>query len=629
MRGEYDIIEWRNAVNELNQCVKSVKGMEDKIYGRLKFSYDRLRSLEIQKCFLYCSLFREDYEFFRKELIEGWIDGGLIDELGKRQEAYDRGHDFLNRLEKNCLLEKTIGQGGQVFKMHDVVRDMAIKSIGAGFGYMVKAGMNLKKVPNESEWIRDLKKVSLMANGISKIPVGLILSNNADLEEIPSSFFEDMVGLKVLDLSGTSIKALPDSISNLVNLSALRLRKCKRLKYFPSLAKLRALKKLDLHKAGIEEVPQGMAMLVSLEYLDLFCPKLKEIPTGILPSLPSLQYLVVYLSSAITKRINLEEVARLSKLQSLECGIEVIQDFNYLANKSKDFESLMAYDLRLTTGKQDITAHGFSDEYQHKVLILDCEIGEECIALPDKLEGLWIYHCKNMKNMRFSLNKAVLLENATELRICSIWDSEGIECMVELDYSSSSLSCPVLDKLEKLYINNSPNLSALVRVEGVATPQPVFSNLKSLLLHTCSGMRTLLPFELLHAFQNLEEIWISFCKQMEEIIASSDSDASSDIFNFPKLRKLRLDYLPELKSICNGKGVMVCDSIEEITVRHCRKLQRIPLQLLLLDNGQPAPPRHLREINIVERESKEWWESLEWDHPNAQNMLQPFLKLHR
>ncbi|GKV48627.1 hypothetical protein SLEP1_g55425 [Rubroshorea leprosula] len=535
MRGEYDIIEWRNALNELSQCVKSVKGMEDKIYGR-------------------------------KELIEGWIDGGLIDELGKRQEAYDRGHAFLNRLEKNCLLEKTIGQGGQVFKMHDVV-------------------------PNESEWVRDLKKVSLMANGISKIPVGLILSNNADLAEIPSSFFEDMVGLKVLDLSGTSIKALPDSTSNLVNLSALRLRKCKRLKYFPSLAKLRALKKLDLHKAGIEEVPQGMAMLVSLEYLDLFCPKLKEIPTGILPSLPNLQYLVVYLSSAITKRINLEEVARLSKLQSLECGIEVIQDFNYLANKSKDFESLMAYDLRLTTGKQDITAHGFSDEYQHKVLILDCEIGEECIALPDKLEG--------------------------------------IECMVELDYSSSSLSCPVLDKLEKLYINNSPNLSALVRVEGVATPQPVFSNLKSLLLHTCSGMRTLLPFELLHAFQNLEEIWISFCKQMEEIIASSDSDASSDIFNFPKLRKLRLDYLPQLKSICSGKGVMVCDSIEEITVRHCRKLQRIPLQLLLLDNGQPAPPPHLRKINIVGRESKEWWESLEWDHPNAQNMLQPFLKLHR
>ncbi|GLU15324.1 hypothetical protein SLE2022_318230 [Rubroshorea leprosula] len=111
-----------------------------------------------------------------------------------------------------------------------------------------------------------------------------------------------------------------------------------------------------------------------------------------------------------------------------------------------------------------------------------------------------------------------------------------------MDSSSSSLSSPVLDKLEQLYIRNSPNLSALVRVEGVATPPHVFSNLQSLLIHTCSGMRKLLPPELLQALQNLEEIWVRGCKQIEEIIASSDSDASYDIFTFPKLRKLRLDY---------------------------------------------------------------------------------------
>ncbi|GLT50823.1 hypothetical protein SLA2020_242830 [Shorea laevis] len=274
MRGEKDIIEWRNSINELRQCVKSVKVKEDMIFRQLKFSYDRLGSLEIQKCFLSCSLFREDYEF-SKELIEGWIDEGLIDEPGRRQEAYDRGHAFLNRLEKNCLLEKIIDSRGYlfgfVFKIHDVVRDMAIKSIGPRFGYKVKTGMNLKRVSNECEWVKDLKKVSLMANGISKIPVGLspqcpslstlILSDN-NLAEISSSFFEDMVGLNVLDLSGTSIEALPDSISNLVNLSALQLRKCKRLKYLPSLAKLRALKKLDLYGAGIELVPLGMEMLV-------------------------------------------------------------------------------------------------------------------------------------------------------------------------------------------------------------------------------------------------------------------------------------------------------------------------------------------------------------------------------
>ncbi|GKV44766.1 hypothetical protein SLEP1_g51922 [Rubroshorea leprosula] len=636
MRGEKDIIEWRNALNELRQCVKSVRVKEDMIFRRLKFSYDRLGSLEIQKCFLYCSLFQEDYEFSRKKLIEGWIDEGLIDESGRRQEVYDRGHVFLNRLEKNCLLEKTVDRfSDEVFKMHDVVRDMAIKCIGPGFGYMVKAGMKLTKVPNESEWVRDLKKVSLMANGISKILVGLspkcpslstlMLSKNPNLSEISSSFFEDMVGLKVLDLSGTGVEALPDSISNLVNLSALRLWECQSLKYLPSLAKLRALKKLDLSEAGIEVVPQGMEMLISLEYLDLYCPNLKEIPMGILPSLSSLQYLVVYPSSAITKRIHIEEVASLSNLESLECGMEV-QDFNYLINKSKDFESLTAYELRLTTGEREITAYGFFNKYQRKVLIAGLEIEEECVVLPETLENLRIACCKNM---RCSLNKTVLLENATELRRCSIDDCEGIECIVELDSSSSSLCCPVLDKLEDLDLHILPNLSVLVRVEGVATPPHIFSNLKYLRIRFCSAMRNLIPLGLLQALQNLECIIVRGCRQMEEIIASSDSDASSSnniTFTFPKLRVLTLVELYQLKSICSGKGVMVCDSIEVIQISKCPKLERIPLQLPLLDNGQPSPPSCLREIKIDDK-SKEWWESVvEWDHPNAKNILQPFLE---
>ncbi|GKV16384.1 hypothetical protein SLEP1_g27035 [Rubroshorea leprosula] len=560
LKGEYDIAEWRNALNELRQCVKSVKCVEDEIFGGLRFSYDRLKSLQIQECFLYCSFFQEDYEFSGKELIEDWIDEGLIDEWGSRRAAYDRGRAILNRLQQNCLLEKCFGMDR--VKMHDVVRDMAIKSIGPGFGYMVKAGMKLKKVPNESEWERDLKKVSLMANGISKIPIGLslkcpllstlILSHNP-LSEIPSSFFEDMVGLKVLDLSWTDIEALPDAISNLLNLSALRLRYCRRLMYLPSLAELRALKKLDLHRAGIKEVPQGSEMLVSLEYLDIFCRCLKEIPTGILPKLSSLQNLVVDLSNGITTRINLKEIVRLGKLESLKCEMEGILDFNYLVNKSKDFESLTAYNLQLIIEKEYGFEYGVNAKYQRKVVIVKCEIGEECIVLPDKLEALWMEHCKNMKNMRCSLNKAVLLENATELRSCFIEGFEGIECLVELDSSSSSLCYPVLNKLEELDLWHLPSLCVLVRVEGVATPPHIFSNLKRLRISECFGIRKLFPLELLHAFQNLEQIHVRECKQMEEIIASSDSDASSDKFPFPKLRILRLWYMDQLKSICSGK----------------------------------------------------------------------------
>ncbi|GKU91029.1 hypothetical protein SLEP1_g4958 [Rubroshorea leprosula] len=615
MRGVDDVNVWRNALTELRDHVMSVQDSNDEIFKQLRFSFDRLGSLEVKNCFLYCSFFEEDYVFSRRELIESWIDEGLIDGLPSRKAAYDRGYAIIDRLEKNFLLEKEtsgpIAIGGYGFdvdgaKMHDVVRDMAIISIGPEFGYMIKAGMNLVELPNEQGWVKDPKKLSLMANNILKVPLSLspkcptlstlILSSNLNLSEIPESFFGEMLALKVLDLSYTAIKTLPNSISNLENLSALRLQHCMKLKYLPSLVNLRGLKKLDLHGARIKVFPQGMGKLIGLEYLDLlFCPNLKEIPTGILPDLSNLQYLAVCCLQETTMVRNLEEVARLKKLETLECKFDDIRDFNYFVNKFKDFQSAAAYSLMVARAEDMIR------KSKYELVIADCEIGEECIVLPNNLEDLWIIDCKNMKS---SLDKTALLEKANELRRCHIRDSEEIECVVELDSSSSSSSCcPVLNKLELLELWGLHRLCELVRVEGVATPLHVFSNLKQLDISYCPRMRKLLPLELLQALQNLETIYVDDCEQMEEIIASSDSDTlSSDkfTFTFPKLRILRLWDLPQLKSICSDEGVV-------------------------LDNGQPSPPPHLRVIEIGE-ESKEWWESVEWDHPNAKNLLQPFLK---
>ncbi|GKV31688.1 hypothetical protein SLEP1_g40360 [Rubroshorea leprosula] len=645
MKGVDDVNVWRNALAELRDRVKSVKDSNDEIFKRLRFSFDRLDSLEVKNCFLYCSFFKEDYVFSRRELIECWIDEGIFDGLPSREAAYNRGHAIIDRLEKNFLLEKDSrlvkfsihGVHIPGAKMHDVVRDMAIISIGPEFGYMIKAGMNLVELPDEHGWVKDPKKLSLMANDILKVPLSLspkcsalstlILSSNSNLSEIPESFFGEMLTLKVLDLSSTAIETLPNSISELKNLSTLRLQLCKKLKYLPSLANLRGLKKLDLHRAGIEVLPQGMEMLISLEYLDLlFCPNLKEIPTGILLNLSSLQYLAVCCLRETTIVRNFEEVARLKKLETLECYFDGIQDFNYFVNKFKDFQRAIAYSL-LVGSAEDMLRMS-----KHELVIIDCEIGEEGIVLPNKLEYLWI---SKLKNMGSSLSKIALLEKANELRTCHISSCEEIECVVELhsssSSSSSSLRCPVFDKLEDLSLYGLPGLCKLVRMEGEATPPHVFSNLKKLYVRSCYGIRKLLPLELLQAFQNLEVIAVVCCTQIVEIITSLDSDASSSnkfTFTFPKLRELRLAGLPQLKSICSAKGVMVCNSIEKIRIGSCPELKRIPVQLPQLDNGQPSPPPHLREI-WISASSKEWWESLEWDHPNAKNLLQPFVNIFR
>ncbi|KAL4613966.1 hypothetical protein ACB092_07G020900 [Castanea dentata] len=65
--------------------------------------------------------------------------------------------------------------------------------------------------------------------------------------------------------------------------------------------------------------------------------------------------------------------------------------------------------------------------------------------------------------------------------------------------------------------------------------------------------------------------------------------------SLPKLRLLHLRNLPELKTICGNRKVIVCDSIEEIFISYCPKLERLPLSLHL-SNGQPSPPPSLQRI---------------------------------
>ncbi|MBA0753946.1 hypothetical protein Gogos_020848 [Gossypium gossypioides] len=123
---------------------------------------------------------------------------------------------------------------------------------------------------------------------------------------------------------------------------------------------------------------------------------------------------------------------------------------------------------------------------------------------------------------------------------------------------------------------------------------------------------------------------------MVEILGAATSEVEekgSDAlikFHLPKLRKLELWRLPNLKSICSKSGVMVCDSFQLIQVAgDCYKLKRIPPFVSLVGNGQPfasAPP------SLTIRSETEWWGLLEWnwdDHPNFKNVLQPLWKLLR
>ncbi|KAK8622742.1 hypothetical protein V6N13_117645 [Hibiscus sabdariffa] len=124
----------------------------------------------------------------------------------------------------------------------------------------------------------------------------------------------------------------------------------------------------------------------------------------------------------------------------------------------------------------------------------------------------------------------------------------------------------------------------------ISMPHPSFSSLCQIDIYNCQKLKKLLSSDVLKELQKLQRIDVSYCDEIEEIIASESEEGIGTIqFVLPELYCLRLKNLPELKSICGANAAMVCDSLEEIHIKECPKLKRVPLYLPhLLDNGEPS-----------------------------------------
>ncbi|KAI6683026.1 hypothetical protein NL676_028939 [Syzygium grande] len=137
-------------------------------------------------------------------------------------------------------------------------------------------------------------------------------------------------------------------------------------------------------------------------------------------------------------------------------------------------------------------------------------------------------------------------------------------------------------------------------------PSPAFPSLEKISVRWCHKMKRVVESEWLPHLPNLKDIRVFYCENMEEIIGdiqvyhckgmvemisgagqgqeesittpinNAPSSFQSSI-SLPKLKRLWLRDLPQLKSICEVP--ITCDSMENLMVSECPELNRIPLQL--------------------------------------------------
>ncbi|XP_057957020.1 disease resistance protein RPS5-like isoform X2 [Malania oleifera] len=613
MRGVDDIHEWRTVVEELRKSKSGRPDMEEEVFSMLRISYGRLKDPIVQQCFLYCALFPEDSVMEREKLIRYFIAEGLINGMDSRQAEFDKGHTILNELQNSCLIEDARrDKNSKYVKMHDLVRDMALQISGPRF--LVKAGLKLRE--NPEDWPQDLKRVSLMRNDMTEIKAGisprcpklstLMLQENR-LKKIPGSFFLQMCALKVLDLSRNEVlQGLPNTISDLENLTALLLRDCRSLKYVPSLAKLQALKELDLGGTGIEEAPEGMANLVNLKVL--FMDSLKEnVVVG-------------------------EEI--LHQMRDLEKFVGRFGDVRRFPPQLNAYSIIVGFGNGYDFGEMQ--------RYSSRAVILKgCSVNTEIVVhLPPNIEYLNFHRCHDLKALpcgTFSslkvlkidwcpkikkvLIRGLLQQYLRSLEEISVRNCEQMEEIVageeerEVNGTFSSLKvleiggCPKIKKLftrgllrqylpslERIIVRNCEQMEEIVAGEEEREVNGTFSSLKVLKIVRCPKIKKLFPRGLPQQYLPcLEAIIVINCEQMEEIVAGeeeNDDQATADLsitcsasnndeigiktIHLPKLRKLWLRNLPELRSIYRGK--MVCDTLENVDiVSECPKLKRLPL----------------------------------------------------
>ncbi|XP_054817735.1 disease resistance protein RPS5-like [Prosopis cineraria] len=389
---------------------------------------------------------------------------------------------------------------------------------------MAKSDIDLIEIPKDDEWHENLHKVFLRGNKIQKIVDGtspkcsklstLLLDRNYHLKWIADDFFNNMPSLKVLDLSESGIERLLESVSNLECLSTLLISGCSKLSYVPSLIKLQRLISLDLSYTLITEAPCGLELLVNHRRLNFDSKFYLEMSASGIPKMTNLQSLVL---NRIPKLVDVraKDLQGLRKLEVISANFSDTEDFNACVMSFQD---------------KDRTLKNY---YLSSVMLLN-----------DYVDEFFPWDAYSLKRVIF----------------CGI--DMGNIAMLPGDINE--LIITVYHYLEDL----NPIAGPFAPSFHKCTP---FSHLIKLIIHESGRMRILMTWELLSMLQNLEDIFVKYCKSMEEIVGE---DCSSDIIpptiiTLPKLRFVDLYELPKLNSVF--RGTMFYPSLESFHAIYCKK----------------------------------------------------------
>lgn len=253
--------EWDRVCNSIGSTLEKDPDVEE-MRRILSLSFDDLPH-HLKTCLLYLSIFPEDYEIERDQLVKRWIAEGFINMEGG-QDLEEIGENYFNDLINRSMIQPMkIKCDGRVAscQVHDMILDLLIsKSVEENFATFI-SGKNKTLLLQHK--VRRLS-LNYYSQDHTMFPSAAIISQCRSLsifgysEQMPS--LSKFRVLRVLDIeNGEEMEH----------------------KYFEHIRRLLQLKYLRLHVRSISALPEQLGELWQLRTLDLGGTKITKLPKSI------------------------------------------------------------------------------------------------------------------------------------------------------------------------------------------------------------------------------------------------------------------------------------------------------------------------------------------------------------
>ncbi|KAH1064626.1 hypothetical protein J1N35_029613 [Gossypium stocksii] len=600
LRCNLDVDEW-NKISTSN-----LWDITDGILPALRLSYHYLPS-HLKRCFAYCSLFPKDYEFKKEELVRLWMAEDLLLNFKSKEEMEEQGKEYFKDLASRSFFHQ-LSLDKSCFVMHDLISDLA-KSVAGEFFCRLEGCDNLCEINQKARHLSNVqenydvrKKFETLpkAKGLrtflslkslpwhsyvtnkvmhdllskSRLRV-LSLAKYRNINEIPQEISK-LKHLRSLDLSGSSIKSLPNSLSTLYNLQMLTLFRCSNLVELPKdMGRLINMYYLNIRGTMLARMPKGMGKLKDLRTLTDFV--LGEQNGSSIEELGKLKHLHGQLAISglknvacvkDAKSVNLKDKMNLKELQFIwkkhTYGSEVLGQFE------ADKEVL-----------QQLEPH---TNLEH--LVIGFYRGTR---FPE-----WVGHSSFLNVVSVHLRGCKFchsmppLGQLTSLKSLSISGFSAVVKVGDEFYGSDHAFTKPFGSLESLRFEDMPEWE-----EWFCFKVEAFCLLQELSIIDCPKLTRNLPKHL----RSLMKLEIRNCENLQSLLPRTTSMYQ---LNLRRCDALRLEPLPCGLQKLQIRDLNIDDSMLEKMVQHCSHLKKLAMldcsKLKILPEGKL--PITLKELNI-------------------------------